>query len=253
MTASEDHTLLYRGGFLLHALAVAVVIAATAQPKAGPLGRVLSLPPLRTLGLMSYGVYLWHWPVYVLLTADRTGLTGWGGYQLFAARVLVTLAIATASYYIIEMPVRRGAFRRWKASWTLVPAGAVSVAVILVFSTRGAISPISAPANVSMPETGSTTGAEPVRVMVVGDSVALSLEPGLTQVGRDLNISIWNRAHLFCGFLPADVMLDPWGNLSKEQEDWCNEWRKEWPADIDDFRPDVVVMLLEAGTMRTTS
>ena len=60
---------LYRGGFLLLALAVAVVIAAAVQPKAGPLGRVLSLPPLRALGLISYGVYLWHWPVYLMLTA----------------------------------------------------------------------------------------------------------------------------------------------------------------------------------------
>lgn len=243
VTTSEDDTFLFRGGFLFLALAVAIVIAAAVQPKAGPLGRVLSLPPLRALGLISYGVYLWHWPVYLMLTADRTHLTGWDGYQLFAARVLATLAIATASYHLIEMPVRRGAFRRWKASWTLVPVGAVSVAVVLVFSTRGAISPVSAPANVSMPEASNTTGAEPVRVMVVADSVGMSLEPGLTQVGRDQNLFVWNRSHLFCGFLPADFMLDLSGHYSRGQETWCEEWRKTWPADVDAFRPDVVVML----------
>ena len=83
-TTSEDSALLYRGGFLFLAIAVAVVIAAAVQPKAGPLGRALSLPPLRALGLISYGVYLWHWPVYLVLTPGRTG---WDGYGLFAARV----------------------------------------------------------------------------------------------------------------------------------------------------------------------
>ena len=243
VTTSENDTFLFRGGFLFLALAVAIVIAAAVQPKAGPLGRVLSLPPLRALGLISYGVYLWHWPVYLMLTADRTGLTGWNGYELFAVRVLATLAIATASYYIIEMPVRRGAFRRWKASWTLAPVGAVSVAVVLVFSTRGAISPVSTVSDVAMPEASGTTGAQPVRVMVVADSVGLSLEPGLTQVGRDLNLSIWNRSHLYCGFLPADMMLDLSGHNSKDLEDWCKEWRKTWRSDVDAFRPDVVVML----------
>ena len=57
---SEDSALLYRGGFLFLAIAVAVVIASVVQPKPGLLARALSVPPLRALGLISYGVYLWH-------------------------------------------------------------------------------------------------------------------------------------------------------------------------------------------------
>jgi peptidoglycan/LPS O-acetylase OafA/YrhL len=79
--AGDDSALLYRGGFLVLGMAVAVVIAASVQPGASVVGRVLSLPPLRGLGLISYGVYLWHWPVYLMLTPGRVG---WNDYPLLA-------------------------------------------------------------------------------------------------------------------------------------------------------------------------
>jgi peptidoglycan/LPS O-acetylase OafA/YrhL len=240
VVASGDSAFLYRGGFLLLALAVAVVIAASVQPKAGPIGRVLSLPPLRALGLISYGVYLWHWPVYLVLTPGRTG---WDGYGLFAVRVLATLAIAVASYRLIEMPVRRGAFRQWKVSWTLAPAAAVSLAVVLVFATRGAVSPTGASPAAAMPQISTVAESGPIRAILLGDSVALSVRPGLEQLAPEWNLSVWNRANLGCGFLEVDKEVDPRGNLSKEQADRCREWREEWPSDLDSFRPDVVIML----------
>jgi len=133
---SLNDNFLYRGGFLLLALAVAVVIAAIVQPKAQLLGRLLALPPVRGLGLISYGVYLWHWPVYLVLTSGRTGLDT---YPLFAARVCLTLALSGMSYNLIEAPFRHGALRRWKASWTLAPAGAMSLAAVVFLVTRGGV------------------------------------------------------------------------------------------------------------------
>lgn len=135
-TISLNDDFLYRGGFLLLALAVAVVIAAIAQAKAQPLGLLLALPPVRGLGLISYGVYLWHWPVYFVMTAGRTGLDT---YPLFAARVCLTLALSVMSYNLIEAPFRHGALRRWKASWTLAPAGAMSLAGLVFLVTRGGV------------------------------------------------------------------------------------------------------------------
>jgi peptidoglycan/LPS O-acetylase OafA/YrhL len=241
-STSEDNTLLYRGGFLLLALAVAVVIAAAVQPKPGPIGRVLSLPPLRALGLISYGVYLWHWPVYLILTPGRTG---WEGYGLFAVRVVATLAIAAASYFLIETPIRRGVLRRWKASWTLAPAAAVGLAVALVLVTRGAVSPTAALSVEPMPQIDSTVDPAPIRVIVLGDSVGLSLEPGLRQVGREWNLSVWNRAGIGCGFLTVDKawLFKNEAKLSKKQADKCKEWHKTWRLDVEAFHPDVVVML----------
>ena len=125
---------LSQGGYLLFALAVAVVIAAVSQSKSGPLARFLSLPPLRGLGLISYGVYLWHVPVYGALSIERTSLNG---YALFAARAYLTLMLAIISYNLIETPLRRGALRRWRFSWTLAPAGAVCLAGLIFVVTLG--------------------------------------------------------------------------------------------------------------------
>jgi len=249
-TASGDSVFLYRGGFLLLAAAVAVVIAASVQPKAGPIGRLLSLPPLRGLGLISYGVYLWHWPVYLVLTPDRTG---WDGYGLFAVRVLVTLAIAVVSYRVIEMPVRRGALRQWRASWTLAPATAAGLAVALVLVTRGGAPAFSLSASPSsvMPSTGSisqpdgTGGADsaPIRVTALGDSVAQTMAWGLEREGPALGLSVSNVAGFGCGFLPGDEELDTHGKWSTEKADACRGWRSTWSAQVDAFLPDVVVLL----------
>jgi peptidoglycan/LPS O-acetylase OafA/YrhL len=250
VTTSGGSSFLYRGGFLLLALSVAVVIAASVQPKVGPIGRVLSLAPLRGLGLISYGVYLWHWPVYLILTPDRTG---WDGYGLFAARVLVTLAIAVTSYYAIEMPVRRGAFRQWRMSWTLAPAGAACLAVALVFLTRGGAPGLSLSASLngapppadSMPQPNGTAGgaSAPIRVMVMADSVGLTMASGLEREGPAWGLSVWNKGGLGCGFLPGDEELDVDANWSTAKADMCREWRSTWPSDVDVFQPDVVVMV----------
>jgi peptidoglycan/LPS O-acetylase OafA/YrhL len=238
-TTSEDSALLYRGGFLFLAIAVAVVIAAAVQPKAGLIGKALSLPPLRALGLVSYGVYLWHWPVYLTLTPGRTG---WEGYELFAVRALTTLAVATLSYRLVEMPVRRGAFRGRKMTWTFAPAAAATLAVAIVVVTRGAVFPVAAPAE-AMPQPIATAAGTPVRVMVLGDSVALSLEPGLDEIGREQGLIVWNRAALGCGFVPVDKAIDSEWKLSREQAERCKEWYTTWQQDLETFRPDVVVWL----------
>ena len=96
---------LYRGGFFGAGIAAAILIVIAANPQRGPIGWLLSFAPLRWLGLISYGLYLWHWPVDVVLDADRVGLTGW---PLFLIRTAVALTIAIASYFLVEMPIRRG-------------------------------------------------------------------------------------------------------------------------------------------------
>ena len=84
----------------------------------GPLGRLLSLRPVRWIGLISYGLYFGNGPVYVLLSRGRTGLDG---PELLAVRLPYFLAAATGSYYLVELPIRRGALRGWRIR-ALAPA-----------------------------------------------------------------------------------------------------------------------------------
>jgi len=107
---------LYRGGFLLVALATAGVVAVAAHP-ASVLGRVLGTGVLRALGLRSYGIYLWHWPV-IMLTRPEVDVP-LDGAPLAALRVALTLGLAEVSYRLVERPVRRAGFR---GSWRAVAA-----------------------------------------------------------------------------------------------------------------------------------
>ena len=122
---------LYHGGFLVCALLVALVIASTTRP--GPVRAALSMRPLPEIGLISYGLYLWHWPVYVVLSSQRTDLDGW---PLLAVRLVVTAMLATVSYVAIERPVRSGTFRVPRPAMS-VPALVGAVAALALVVTRG--------------------------------------------------------------------------------------------------------------------
>jgi hypothetical protein len=120
---------LYRGGLTVGALAVAAILAHTLISPFGVLARVLSVAPLVWLGQISYGVYLWHWPLYGWLNADRTGLTG---AALLAARCVATLAVAAASYLLLERPIRRGR----TPVWVTVPAAWLSALAASMVARR---------------------------------------------------------------------------------------------------------------------
>ena len=102
---------LFRGGLLLAALCTAVLIFAAVQP-GSLVARALSLRPLAALGVISYGVYLFHWPLFLLITKDTAHADG---VKLFALRIGATLALAAVSYAVVENPIRRGALRRTPA------------------------------------------------------------------------------------------------------------------------------------------
>ncbi|HVV75901.1 MAG TPA: acyltransferase family protein [Mycobacteriales bacterium] len=104
--ASYSHTL-YRGGFLLIAALVAVVIAACTAP-ASRLGTLLDTRVLRWVGLRSYSIYLWHWPIAVVTRPGLdTSMPTWLDQLL---RVTLTLALSDATYRFVETPVRRLGF-----------------------------------------------------------------------------------------------------------------------------------------------
>ncbi|HET7270741.1 MAG TPA: acyltransferase, partial [Rubrobacter sp.] len=109
----EFQPFLYRGGFALVALTTAAAIMAVVHPYTSIGSRVLGSAPLRWVGVRSYGIYLWHWPVFMVTRPELdVPIEGW---PLLALRLTVTVALAHLSYRYIETPVRRGALgRAWK-------------------------------------------------------------------------------------------------------------------------------------------
>ncbi len=93
----------------------------------GPVRTALSIGPLVWLGKISYGVYLYHWPVYVIVDERRTDLDG---APLMILRLAITLAIAQASYMLVELPIRRG--RTVRLPTTFAAAAGVTAAVAIV-------------------------------------------------------------------------------------------------------------------------
>jgi peptidoglycan/LPS O-acetylase OafA/YrhL len=101
---------LYQGGLILLSFATAVVIAAVACP-GSLVGAALGWRPLRWIGVRSYGIYLWHYPVIVLTTpASATENLTRAAFQVAA-----TILLAALSWRYVEEPIRRGAIERaWR-------------------------------------------------------------------------------------------------------------------------------------------
>jgi peptidoglycan/LPS O-acetylase OafA/YrhL len=111
---NEFQASLYRGGFVVVAMTAAGVIAAVGHPRARVLRWLLTRQPLAWAGLRSYGIYLWHWPVFILTRPQLD--VQLDGIELMALRLAIVAVLAEVSYRIIEMPVRGGALgRAWRA------------------------------------------------------------------------------------------------------------------------------------------
>lgn len=131
--SSEQSDWLFRWGFPLFAVAAVIVVVAVAD---GAWGRVLASRPMRWVGDRSYGIYLWHWPVIVLLDDQRTSLDG---VALAAVRVAVSVALADLSYRFVEQPIRtrrRLAGRRGGVAAALSLAAIVAITLVLVPAPR---------------------------------------------------------------------------------------------------------------------
>lgn len=135
---------LYRGGFVLLSVATVLVIAAIAHP-ACRLGPALGREPLRWIGVRSYGIYLYHFPIIVLTTPASDH-----GFDLLRAvpQVAAILVVSALSWHYVEEPIRHGAlgrlFARLRAEgWrpeALPQRGRLALAglvVLLVVATAG--------------------------------------------------------------------------------------------------------------------
>jgi peptidoglycan/LPS O-acetylase OafA/YrhL len=236
-----DGAALYRGGLLACSVAGVAVVAAAAQPRPGALGRILGLRPLVGLGLVSYGLYLWHWPLYLWLDADRVGWTGW---PLLAVRIAVTLGVATVSYFVVERPIRRGAVRA-PAAWWIVPSAVAAVVVVTLAATAGYVAPrSSAGASESAADRAARAAAgQPGarRLMVIGNSVAFYLGgEGFAHLHETPPLVTLNAGKPACAYPDTPRMRED-GFSQGHVAIPCDTG---WYAAAKRFRPDVVLLIL---------
>ena len=225
---------MWDGGLVAIAACALVVIMGSLRHPGGPVARALALGPLRWLGLISYSLYLWHWPVIVLLTGQDTGLSG---AALLTCRVTAMVGAAWFSYVVVERPLRRAQWNRW---WrrTLVPAGVVGVLGVVLAATvppvaastaKVVVAPVTRAASsaptVTLPAGRVVSAADPLRAWILGDSVMADSAPGVTaalEATGDVNVV-------------ADSAFGGWG-LSTDRT-----WATDIPDIIGEYHPEVVI------------
>jgi peptidoglycan/LPS O-acetylase OafA/YrhL len=243
-----DGAFLYEGGFLLVALSTAAVIAVVVEQPRALLTRAMCWRPLRYTGRISYGLYLYHWPLFLVLDGARTSLSG---VALLAVRVGATFVVAAASFRFVEQPIRTwrstGHVRRgfaWAGS-----AAAVGVLVVVMLATT--VTPVT-PAEASLPlgsrpparfvGPGGVDAAHPEHALLLGDSMALTLGVGLGEDARAWGITLDNQGVIGCDLDPQTT-VDVMGTVSPAAGG-CPHWRSAWAKLIARTDPDVVVVLL---------
>jgi peptidoglycan/LPS O-acetylase OafA/YrhL len=238
---------LYNGGFLLVALATAAVITQVVSWPASWLARFCSLGVLTFIGRISYGLYLYHWLLFLVIDNAHTGLSG---FALFAARLGATFVVAVASYYLLEQPIRT---RRFLPNWHALAASGVAVGVTV---TALVVSTI-VPAEGSVVIRGRTMPAaehralaanaafttNPVRFLLLGDSVALTLGIGLSYNSRPrYGVVLNDQAPLGCDLDPS-LQVNTTGTVSLAPAG-CQDWQQTWATQVATYRPQVVGLAL---------
>jgi peptidoglycan/LPS O-acetylase OafA/YrhL len=261
---------LYNGGLLLAALAVAAVLANLATAPTGFAARILSVSPLPALGLVSYGVYLWHWPVFLAVDGQLTGLIG---TPLWLVRCGITIAIACASYALVERPIRNARLLQPNPATFAAAVSAVMVVAVLPFTpwlgeTRfqasgdglaepqpvGGLQRLLADQTASAPVPSHTDGSRVAAVPaprrwrpdtrlvvdVFGDSIPWSMVKALP---ARHGIDVRDRTLLGCGIVlsaPYQYFDHTYPDVYRVCRGWSGHWRQALSID----RPHLAMVMV---------
>jgi peptidoglycan/LPS O-acetylase OafA/YrhL len=154
---SELNEFLYRGGFLVLSILTVILVVVAAHPGL-KFGQRLGNPVLKWFGDRSYGIYLWHWPIFVLM---RTGIDiQWSDPVAFVVKIAIVLMIADLSYRFVEMPIRNGAIGSRLTVWRA--AGVPRPQIRTFMATAVTVTVLSASLvgmyRVPAPDAGNLTG-----------------------------------------------------------------------------------------------
>jgi peptidoglycan/LPS O-acetylase OafA/YrhL len=209
----------FYGGALVYVVACAALIAGV---ECGPsfVRTALSWRPIESLGAISYGVYLWHWPLLLWIVkspdAFRPGRA--------AAALAATIAISALSYVLVERPVRYGAVGRFFSARRIAVALPVALGVwsgVAAFVLR------------PPPKEGFT-------ILLIGDSVPKRLLPYVAAEAEKRHWFAYNGSEGGCSTFPS-VVVDPKGKPFNDSEDCPHLVTDLQTNGVKKYRPDVIV------------
>ncbi len=230
---------LYFGGFSLYTVFSVLLITAAVQP-VGVIRKVFALQPLPWIGKVSYGAYLYHWPLFVYLR-DQTDIPEW---PRFAIGMVVTFILAELSYRFIESPVRNGAWSKGRRPAILLPSAAVAVLVLTLVITASYKPAITLdPDSIEQAGDPSLAIEGAPRVAFFGDSTMLTLAYGLgpwVDARTDL-VKVPGAADLGCG-----IGRDGWRQYLAlpvaAVDPEC--WDVPWAERVETYEPDVALVMV---------
>ncbi len=224
----------YEGG--LAAFSLVSVLLVLGALVTGPVKAVLSTVPFVVVGRVSYGLYLFHWPVFLAMTTDRTGLDG---PALLAARLTVTVALTGASYHLLECPIR---YRRVLPAVQPALTALAVAAVVLVVAVVGLQLVRPTPAAVGSPAPESPVRPvqlapappepatpPPTKVLVVGSERSIVAR----LAGSDPPVTVVDRTTPGCPIARSVVAATA---------AVCHDPLASWPRLVERLSPDVVVV-----------
>jgi peptidoglycan/LPS O-acetylase OafA/YrhL len=265
---------LYRGGLVLVSLASLVLVACAVHPNAVGVQKFLGYAPLVEIGKRSYGLYLWHWPIFLFTNARESAAK-------FFIAVVITAVVTELSYRCIEMPIRNGFIGRARetlrninhpsrrdmviiASSYATAAGVLiaSVSIALAFTTPidlsvdngddlefGATTTIAGATPTTLngviaPSTTLPTLAEPIRLVIVGDSQAKALAKNLP-VGIEKTFTTTDGGVSGCGVYDTGTGISPSIDF-KQSFEFCRGWEKKWTASVQKAKGQLALVVLGA-------
>ena len=258
---------LYRGGLAATSIASIIVVAVVVRSRDGLVAQLLSIPWLVAIGKRSYGLYLWHWPTFVVVDARSSD-----------ARLLLALAVTVVvnelTYRAIEVPVRNGVIGKWfteRRSLSGVrrrlPVAAVSVlaAVVVASSVKLTgieardvsvdsgnsdvvfVAPTTTPTvpDSAVSTTSTTVAVLPRRVVIVGDSQAHSLYVN-RPAGIEETFTLTNGSLDGCGVYDRGVGVGGKNDRFRRNFANCAGFEEKWATSATNARADVALIVIGA-------
>lgn len=247
------------GGMFVFAVGAVLMGLTATDPRPMLINRLAGWGPLVLLGQMTYGLYLYHWPIHLWLGPVLEDLPLAVSVVI---KLAVTVGVAFASFRWLEVPVlqhgfgvlvprgvqarldrrrsRRRGRRRESPVWWVPVAGVTVVALVAAFPFTRPVDEDDLDVPPLVAADGDFSRADPpVDVALLGDSVGVSLADGWQSEDYP-GVTMTSNARIGCDLIDAPLISE--GSPMPEDES-CDEWREGWPAEVEEAGADNLLVL----------